>query len=50
MLTEKEAKKIELAIIYELLLLLDDQKQEQFSIEELKRLLDNFAKAKNATE
>lgn len=46
--TEKEIKRIELATIYELRLLLADQGREQFTVEELQELLDNFAKAKNA--
>lgn len=45
--TEKEIKRIELAVIYELRLLLADQAQNEFTIVELEALLDNFAKAKN---
>ena len=45
--TEKEIKRIELATIYELRLLLADQDKENFTAEELNELLDNFAKAKN---
>ena len=45
--TEKEIKRIELATIYELRLLLADQEKSEFTIEELDKLLDNFAKAKN---
>lgn len=46
--TEKEIKRIELATIYELRLLLADQEKSEFTVEELQELLDNFAKAKNA--
>ena len=45
--TEKEIKRIELATIYELRLLLADQGKENFTTEELNELLDNYAKTKN---
>jgi hypothetical protein len=45
--TEKEIKRIELATIYELRLLLADQGKDNFTAEELNELLDNYAKTKN---
>lgn len=46
--TEKEIKRIELATIYELRLLLADKDKEQYTAEELNKILDEFAKSKNA--
>ena len=46
MRTEKEIKCIELAIIYELRLLLADMERKEFTIKEVEEIFDNFAKAK----
>ena len=45
--TEKEAKYIELATIYELRLLLADTERKEFTIKEIEEILDNFARTKN---
>lgn len=45
--TEKEMKKIELATVYELRLLLTSDNKEQYSKEELLQILDQYARDKN---
>lgn len=47
--TEKEIKRIELATIYELRLLLADKNRDEFTIKELEEILDEFAKIKNTS-
>lgn len=45
--TEKEMKKIELATVYELRLLLTSDEKEQYTKEELLQILDQYARDKN---
>ena len=45
--TEKEMKKIELATVYELRLLITSDNKEQYSKEELLQILDQYARDKN---
>jgi hypothetical protein len=45
--TEKEMKKIELATVYELRLLLTSDDKSQYSKEELLQILDQYARDKN---
>ncbi len=45
-MTEKERKDVKMATIYELRLLIDDDEKETFSKEELLKLLDGIARAK----
>lgn len=45
--TEKEMKKIELATVYELRLLLTSDDKNQYSKEELLQILDQYARDKN---
>jgi len=44
--TEKEISRIELAMIYELRLIIDASDKDQYTVEELKTLLDQIALAK----
>jgi hypothetical protein len=45
--TEKEMKKIELATVYELRLLLTSDDKSEYSKEELLQILDQYARDKN---
>lgn len=45
--TEKEMKKIELATVYELRLLLTSDDKAQYTKEELLQILDQYARDKN---
>lgn len=45
-MAEKERKDVKMAIIYELRLLIDDDEKENYSKEELLKLLDGIARAK----
>lgn len=45
--TEKEMKKIELATVYEIRLMLDAKEKEDFTKEELFDILDQYARDKN---
>ncbi|MBD5141266.1 MAG: hypothetical protein K2H90_08480 [Oscillospiraceae bacterium] len=45
-MTEKERKDVKMATIYELRLLIDDDEKENYSKEELLKLLDGIARAK----
>lgn len=45
--TEKEMKKIELATVYEIRLLLTSDDKSQYSKEELLQILDQYARDKN---
>jgi hypothetical protein len=45
--TEKEMKKIELATVYELRLLLTSDEKKQYTKEELLQILDQYARDKN---
>lgn len=45
--TEKEMKKIELATVYEIRLLLTSDDKTQYSKEELLQILDQYARDKN---
>lgn len=45
--TEKEMKKIELATVYELRLLLTSDDKNEYSKEELLQILDQYARDKN---
>ena len=45
-MTEKERNDVKMATIYELRLLIDDDEKENYSKEELLKLLDGIARAK----
>ena len=45
--TEKEMKKIELATVYEIRLLLTSDDKDEYSKEELLQILDQYARDKN---
>lgn len=45
--TEKEMKKIELATVYEIRLMLDAKEANEFTKEELFEILDQYARDKN---
>lgn len=45
--TEKEIKRIELSTVYELRIQIDDSGKNNFTKEEVLKLLDDFAKSKN---
>ena len=45
--TEKEMKKIELATVYEIRLLLTSDEKNQYTKEELLQILDQYARDKN---
>lgn len=46
-MTDKERKDTKMATIYELRLLIDDNEKENYSKEELLKLLDSIARAKD---
>lgn len=45
--TEKEIKRIELATVYEIRLLLDSDEKTEYTKEELLKILDQYARDKN---
>jgi hypothetical protein len=45
--TEKEIKRIELATVYEIRLMLDSDEKTEYTKEELLKILDQYARDKN---